>query len=311
MRVMTMKGTVGAMKTEKVKIKKQKRPMTAERARSTGAWVLVYTLMILLVCFTALPLIYLVCTAFKPLSELYVFPPQFFVRNPTMKNFSDLLLSLSSSAVPFTRYVFNSVFITVVTVALTIVVSSMAAYGLVKHNPPGSKLWFSIVVAALMVSPYVTQIPRYLIVNELHLINTYAALIVPVLASAYYFFLVKQFMEQIPNELVEAARIDGSGEMNTFWRIIMPMLTPAWVTMMIFCFVGTWNDYFSPLIYLNDQAMKTLPLALNTISGGGASIGRAGAVSAATLLMTLPTIILFTISQRKVMQTMIHSGIKG
>lgn len=293
------------------KTKKRKRPLTAQRVQTSGSWILVYSLMLLLVCFTALPLIYLVCTAFKPLSELYVFPPQFFVRNPTTKNFSDLLLSLSSSAVPYTRYLFNSVFIALITVVLTIIISSMAAYGFVKHSLPGNKLWFGIVVAALMVSPYVTQIPRYLIVNELKLINSYAALIVPVLASAYYFFLVKQFMEQIPNELVEAARIDGSGEMHIFWRIIMPMLTPAWVTMMIFCFVGTWNDFFSPLIYLNDQAMKTLPLALNTISGGGASIGRAGAVSAATLLMTLPTIILFTLSQRKVMQMMVHSGIKG
>lgn len=299
------------MKAKVVFPKRNRRPMTARRARSTGAWVLVYTVMILLVCFTALPLIYLVCTAFKPLSELYVFPPQFFVRNPTMKNFADLLLSLSSSAVPFTRYVFNSVFITVITVALTIVISSLAAYGMVKHNPPGSKLWFQVVIAAMMVSPFVTQIPRYLIVNGLGLINTYSALIIPALASAYYFFLVKQFMDQIPNELVEAARIDGSGEMHTFWRIIMPMLTPAWVTMMIFCFVASWNDYFSPLIYLNDQAMKTLPLALNTISGGGSGIGRAGAVAAATLLMTMPTVILFTVSQRKVMQTMIHSGIKG
>lgn len=293
------------------KTKKRKRPLTAQRVQTSGSWILVYSLMLLLVCFTALPLIYLVCTAFKPLSELYVFPPQFFVRNPTTKNFSDLLLSLSSSAVPYTRYLFNSVFIALITVVLTIIISSMAAYGFVKHSLPGNKLWFGLVVAALMVSPYVTQIPRYLIVNELKLINSYAALIVPVLASAYYFFLVKQFMEQIPNELVEAARIDGSGEMHIFWRIIMPMLTPAWVTMMIFCFVGTWNDFFSPLIYLNDQAMKTLPLALNTISGGGASIGRAGAVSAATLLMTLPTIILFTLSQRKVMQMMVHSGIKG
>jgi len=293
------------------KAKKRKRPLTAQRVQTSGSWILVYSLMLLLVCFTALPLIYLVCTAFKPLSELYVFPPQFFVRNPTTKNFSDLLLSLSSSAVPYTRYLFNSVFIALITVVLTIIISSMAAYGFVKHSLPGNKMWFGLVVAALMVSPYVTQIPRYLIVNELKLINSYAALILPVLASAYYFFLVKQFMEQIPNELVEAARIDGSGEMHIFWRIIMPMLTPAWVTMMIFCFVGTWNDFFSPLIYLNDQAMKTLPLALNTISGGGASIGRAGAVSAATLLMTLPTIILFTLSQRKVMQMMVHSGIKG
>lgn len=282
--------------------------MTAERLKKNSSWTAVYIAMIAMVCFTALPLVYLVSTAFKPLSELYVFPPQFFVRNPTLKNFSDLMLALSSSAVPYTRYMYNSILITAITVVLTVIITSLAAYGLVKHAPPGSKTWFNIIVAALMVSPQVTQIPKYLVINELGLVNSYAAIIIPALASAYYFFLVKQFVEQLPNELIEAARIDGGGEMYIFWRIIMPMLKPAWVTMLIFCFVGTWNDYFSPLVYLNDQAMKTLPLALQTI---GTGIGRAGAVSAATLLMTMPTIILFTISQRNVMQTMIHSGIKG
>ncbi len=290
------------------KFKRRHRPMTAERLKRNSSWTAVYIIMIALVCFTALPLVYLVSTAFKPLSELYVFPPQFFVRNPTLKNFSDLMMSLSSSAVPYTRYLYNSVIITVVTVVLTVIITSLAAYGLVKHNPPGSKLWFDIIVAALMVSPQVTQIPKYLVINELGLVNSYAAIIIPALASAYYFFLIKQFVQQLPNELIEAARIDGGGEMYIFWRIIMPMLKPAWVTMLIFCFVNTWNDYFSPLVYLNDQAMKTLPLALQTI---GTGIGRAGAVSAATLLMTMPTIILFSISQRNVMQTMIHSGIKG
>lgn len=282
--------------------------MTAERLKKNSSWTAVYIIMIALVCFTALPLVYLVSTAFKPLSELYVFPPQFFVRNPTLKNFSDLMLALSSSAVPYTRYMYNSILITVITVVLTVIITSLAAYGLVKHSPPGSKTWFNIIVAALMVSPQVTQIPKYLVINELGLVNSYAAIIIPALASAYYFFLVKQFVEQLPNELIEAARIDGGGEMYIFWRIIMPMLKPAWVTMLIFCFVATWNDYFSPLVYLNDQAMKTLPLALQTIGSG---IGRAGAVSAATLLMTMPTIILFSVSQRNVMQTMIHSGIKG
>lgn len=290
---------------------KRKRPLSAARLRSNGAWAAVYILMTLVVCFTMLPLVYLVSTAFKPLSELFVFPPQFFVRNPTLKNFSDLLLSMSSSAVPFSRYVFNSVLVTAATVIGTIFVSTLGAYGMVKHNPPGSKLWFQIILAALMISPYVTQIPRYLIINSVGLINSYWALIIPSIATAYNFFLVKQFVEQIPNTLIEAARIDGCGEMRIYGQIIMPLLTPAWSTLMVFSFVNSWNDYFSPLIYLNDQALKTLPLALNTISGGSATIGRAGAVAAATLLMTLPTVILFMLSQKRVMQTMVHSGIKG
>ena len=198
---------------------KRRRPLTAARLRSNGAWTAVYIIMILVVCFTMLPLVYLVSTAFKPLSELFVFPPQFFVRNPTLKNFSDLLLSMSSSAVPFSRYVFNSIFVTVITVIGTIFVSTLGAYGMVKHNPPGSKLWFQIILAALMISPYVTQIPRYLIINELGLINSYMALIIPSIATAYNFFLVKQFVEQIPNALIEAARIDGCGEMRIYWQV--------------------------------------------------------------------------------------------
>lgn len=291
--------------------RKYKKKLSVRRIRSGGAWTFVYALMILLVIFTALPLVYLVCTAFKPLNELYAFPPQFFVRNPTTKNFSDLVLSLSSSAVPYSRYVFNSLFITVIAVIGTIFTSTLGAYGMVKHHPPGSKVLFQIVLSALMFSAYVTQIPRYLIVNSMGLVNSYLAIILPSIASAYNFFLVKQFVEQIPNDLIEAARIDGAGEMLIYWKIIMPMLSPAWATLMVFSFVSMWNDYFSALIYINDEAKKTLPLALQTISGGSTSIGRAGAVAAATLLMTVPTVIVFSFSQKKIMQTMVHSGIKG
>lgn len=271
----------------------------------------VYVFMAITVAFTALPLVYLVCTAFKPLSELYVFPPQFFVRNPTLKNFYDLLASISSSSVPYVRYVFNSIVIAVITVGGSVIVSTISAYGLVKHAPPGSKFLFQIVVAALMFSPYVTQIPRYLIVNKIGLMDSYFALILPTIATAYNFFLIKQFVEQIPNDTIEAARIDGSGEFRIYWRIIMPTLSPAWSTLLVFTFVSTWNDYFSPLIYISDQAKKTLPLALTTISGGSASMGRAGAVAMATMLMTLPNVIVFSAAQRKVMETMAYSGIKG
>lgn len=274
-------------------------------------WLGVYIFMTAVVAFTALPMVYLVCTAFKPLNELYIFPPQFFVRNPTFKNFYDLMASIKSSSVPYIRYVYNSLFITVVTVVCTVLISTLGAYGIVKHAPPGSKVLFKIVLAALMFSPYVTQIPRYLIINSIGLMDSYLAIILPSVATAYNFFLMKQFVEQIPNDMIEAARIDGSGEYRIYWKIIMPMLSPAWATLLVFSFVSSWNDYFSPLIYISDQAKKTLPLALTTISGGSTSMGRAGAVAMATLLMTLPNIIIFSLSQRRVMETMAYSGIKG
>ena len=278
----------------------------------TFSKIMLYTVMFALVAFTALPLVYLVVTAFKPLDELFVYPPKFYVKNPTMKNFSDLLISLGSSAVPFTRYAFNSILVTSIIVLCTVIVSALGAYSLVKFKPPGSKPLFDLILMALMFSPHVTKIPSYMVVNGLGLINTYGALILPNIAVAYNFFLMKQFIEQYPNELLEAARIDGAGEFLIFLKMVMPALKPAWSTLIVFSFVNNWNDYFSPLIYVTSQAMKTLPLALQTISGGaaGMSVGRAGAVAAATFCMTLPTVIIFVIMQGKVMETMVYSGIK-
>ncbi|MBP5153349.1 MAG: carbohydrate ABC transporter permease [Lachnospiraceae bacterium] len=278
----------------------------------TFSKVLLYLVMLALVCFTALPLVYLVSTAFKPLDELFVYPPRFFVHRPTTKNFTDLVVSLGSSTVPFTRYFFNSVIVTVVIVVGTVIVSSMGAYSLVKFKPPGGQALFNLILIALMFSAHVTKIPSYMVVNKLHLINTYGALILPNLAVAYNCFLIKQFMEQYPDELIEAARIDGAGEFRIFLQMVMPALKPATATLVVFSFTSNWNDYFSPLIYVTSQAMKTLPLALQTISGGaaGMTVGRAGAVAAATFLMTLPTVIIFTVMQGKVMETMVYSGIK-
>lgn len=275
----------------------------------TAANVILHIFMIMLVCFTALPLIYMISTAFKPLDELFIFPPRYFVRRPTVQNFFDLAISLESSTVPFIRYIYNSLIITVITVTCTVVVSALGAYGLVKHKPIGHKIVFNFIIAALMFSPHVTQIPRYMVVNGLGLLDSYWALIIPNIAVAYNFFLMKQFTEQFPDELLDSARVDGANEWITFWKVVMPSLTPAWSTLIVFSFVSNWNDYFSPLIYITDNAKKTLPLALQTISAGG--IGRAGAVAAATMLMTMPTIIIFTLMQAKVMETMTHSGIKG
>lgn len=278
----------------------------------TFSKIMLYLVMFVLVAFTALPLVYLVCTAFKPLDELFVYPPRFYVEHPTLKNFSDLLISLGSSAVPFTRYAFNSILVTATIVFLTVIVSALGAYSLVKFKPPGGKTLFNLILMALMFSPHVTKIPSYMVVNGLGLINTYGALILPNIAVAYNIFLMKQFIEQYPDELLEAARIDGAGEFLIFLKMVMPALKPAWSTLIVFSFVNNWNDYFSPLIYVTSQTMKTLPLALQTISGGaaGMSVGRAGAVAAATFVMTVPTVIIFTVMQGKVMETMVYSGIK-
>ena len=249
--------------------------------------------MLALVCFTALPMVAMICRAFMPLDELYLYPPRIIVHKPTFANFADLLNSLNASDVPFTRYIFNSILTTGVTVFLSIFVSCAGAYGLAKFKPRGSATIFAVITAALMFSSYVTQIPNYLIVNGLGLVNSYWALIL------------------LPDSILEAARIDGAKELYTFWHIAMPLLKPAWSTLAVFSFVSNWNDYFSALVYINKDAMKTLPLALQTLAGGAGVVARSGSVGAATLLTTLPTIIIFCIMRGKVMQTMTYSGIKS
>lgn len=275
--------------------------------------ILKYLCMLCLVCFTALPLIYMISTAFKPIDELFIYPPRFFVRRPTMDNFYELLGALTSTDVPFSRYIFNSLFITISSVFLTVIVSGMGTYGLVKHNPQGSGFIMALVIAALMFSPHVTLIPSYMVVNHLHLINTYGALILPKIAVPFNFFLMERFMRQVPDAIIEAARIDGAREWTIFSKIMMPCVKPAWATLIVFSFVSSWNDYFTPLIFTSSQAMKTLPLTLQLIAGGpgAANLGRAGAVAAATFLMTVPTVIIFTFMQGKVIETMAHSGIKA
>lgn len=275
--------------------------------------VVLNSITIILMLFSILPLIYLVSSAFKPLDEILRFPPRFFVRKPTFENFSALLISLGSSTVPFLRYVFNSIYTTVITVAATVLISILGAYGIVVHAPKGSSVLIQIVIGALMFSPYVTQIPNYLVVTGLGLFDTYGALIIPKIAVAYNFFLMERFMRGVPRTLIESARIDGAGELRVCFGIVSPLLKPAIATLVVLSFISSWNDGFSPLVYIVSQAMKTLPVAMSTIAGGvGVSdLGRVGATMAAALLTTMPTIIVFTAMQGKVMKTMAHSGIKA
>ncbi|MBQ8751684.1 MAG: carbohydrate ABC transporter permease [Clostridia bacterium] len=274
--------------------------------------IVVYLFMLALVVFMALPMVYVVVTAFKPLDELYKFPPQFYVENPTVNNFFDLFSSLESADTPFVRYLFNSVLVTVLIVILTTLVCSMGAFGLVKHTPPGASVISGIVVASLMVVPQVTTIPTFLIVNGLGLMDTFWALVLPKVAVAFNFFLVQQFMGQVPNSLLESARLDGATELGVFFRIIMPMLRPVISTLVMFSFTSAWNDYFSALVYTTKDSMKTLPLALQSIAGGvgSAALARSGAVAASSFLMVLPVVIVFLLMQRKVIETMAYSGIK-
>ena len=276
----------------------------------TPGKIALYLGMAVLAVFMALPLLYVAVTAFKPYEELFLFPPRFFVKNPTMDNWANLMGAFDSSSVPFLKYLFNSLLTTVVSVVVVSLNYALAAYGFAKKRVPFGNALFTLIIMALSFPVHATQIPNYMIVNALGLINTLWALIIPKIAVAYNLFLMKQFCDQIPNSLLEAARIDGSGELRIFFKLVFPMLTPAWATLIVLSFVSNWNDYFSPLVFITDESRKTLPLVLTSLAENG-NIARAGAAAVGTFLMVLPTILIFVIMQRRVIETMTFSGIKG
>lgn len=263
-------------------------------------------LLIALGLFMVVPLVLSISNSLKPLEELFVFPPRLFVRNPTLKNFHDVFVLMSESWVPFSRYIFNTVLITVAGTLGHLIIASLCAYALAKHKFPGRNLIFGTVVTALMFAGQVTAIPNYLIMSRIGWLDSYLALIVPAVAKPMGLFLMKQFMEQIPDSLLEAARIDGSSEFSTFIRIAMPQVKPAWLTLIIFSFQDLWNMQGGNFIY--SENLKTLPYALSQIAAGG--ISRAGATAAVTVIMMVVPITIFIINQSSIVETMASSGIK-
>ncbi len=274
--------------------------------RSRGGDVGIYLLLAIIAVAMAFPLVFAVCSSLKPLDELFRFPPRIFPRHPTFDNFSDLVVTLGQSWVPFSRYLTNTVFITVAGTAGHLVIASMAAFVLAKYDFPGGKTFFKIVVTALMFSGYVTGIPNYLIMSKLGMIDTYFAIILPAFAAPIGLFLMKQFMEGIPTALLESAKIDGAREWRIFWSIVMPNVKPAWLTLIIFSVQGLWNTRASTVVY--SEAKKMLVYALQQIQAGG--IARMGQAAAVTVVVMLVPIVTFILSQSRILETMANSGIK-
>ena len=252
------------------------------------------------------PVVFSISNAFKPLDELFVFPPRFFVRHPTLDNFRILPSLFSDSLVPLSRYILNTLFITITGTIGSIVVASMAAYVLEKKNFRMREGIFKLVVNTLMFTPTVTAIPSFLIMSKLGFVNSYWAILVPVVGSSLNVFLMKQFMVGVPNTILEAARIDGSGEQRIFWSIVMPSVKPAWMTLIIFSIQNLWGVTGGNYIY--NEELKTLPYALSQVMAAG--LVRAGASAAITTLMMIVPIVVFIVTQSNIMETMMSSGIK-
>ncbi|MCL2403978.1 MAG: carbohydrate ABC transporter permease [Defluviitaleaceae bacterium] len=274
--------------------------------RSIRGDIGIFIFIALVAAFFLLPLIFAVSNAFKPFDELFLFPPRFFVINPTMQNFRDLFVLIDASWVPFSRYVVNTVFLTIAGTIGHVFLASLAAYALEKHRFPGRQFLFAMVIFSLMFSGHVTGIPNFIIMTWLGWIDSLASLIVPAWGAALGLFLMKQFMTQVPDALLESSRIDGANEFWIYSRIVMPLVKPAWVTLIIISFQGLWNATGSTFIYSEEN--KPLPFALGQIVAGG--IGRAGAAAAVGVIMMIVPLAVFIISQSKVMETMASSGIK-
>lgn len=276
-------------------------------SRSLGGDLLLLFCLLLLAAVMLLPIVYAVVTSLKPNNELWLFPPRFYVRNPTMKNYRDLFELMSTSWVPFTRYFFNTCFITVVGSVGHIFLATMCAYPLACYRFPGSRMIFGTVQTALMFSAAVMAIPSFIVISALHLVDTYWALILPALALPLGLFLMKQFIEQIVHPaLLESADLDGAGELVKCFRIVFPMVKPAWLTLAIFSVQTLWTVGNTPYIY--SEQYKTLSYAMSQIVAAG--IARQGVGAAVSIVMMLVPLLFFIISQSNVVETMAASGMK-
>lgn len=288
----------------KINFKKLNKSKRVSRSR-LGTFAIMSVLLVFAVIM-ALPLVLIIANAFKPLDELWIFPPKLYAKNPTLSNFRDMFTIMAESSVPFLRYVFNTVFITVMGTAGNIILSSMCAFVLAKKKFPGSRWIFQMIVFSLMFSATVGQIINYITLASLRWIDTYLALIIPACASSLGLYLMKQFIEQVPDSLIEAARIDGASQWSVFWKIVMPNVKPAWLTLMLLSVQSLWGLGETPYIY--KEELKTLPYALGQILAGG--VARAGVGAAVTVFMMIVPILIFILSQSSIIETMSSSGIK-
>lgn len=268
-----------------------------------------YMILIPLGIFMILPVIYIINQAFKPLGELYAFPPTIFVKNPTLKNFQDLFALSGTSGVPMTRYLLNSVVITVLTIIINLIITICAAYAFSKKKFRIKNALFNINQMALMFVATAVAVPRYIVIVNSGMIDTWLAHILPLIAMPVGLFLVKQFVDQIPDALIEAAVMDGAKDFKIIQKVIIPLTKPALATTVVLTFQAVWQATEASNNFISNDTMRTLAFYLNSLSTNNA-VAATGMTAAASVILFLPNLIIFVIMQSKVMNTMTHSGIK-
>lgn len=273
---------------------------------SRGGDIGIFILLLLVGVFMLFPIYFSIIQSIKPMEELFLFPPKLYVIRPTSQSFEDMLKVAGGMDVPFSRYVFNSVFISVVVTLAQLVFSSSAAYVLAKVKAPGIKAMNKIIEVALLFTSSVTYIVQYIVMAKIGIIDTYLALTLPFIATPMGLFLMRQFMGQIPESMIEAAKLDGASHLRICWQIVMPNVKPAWLTLMIFAFQGAWQ--ITGYLFVYSEQLKPIPVVMQQISASG--MARAGVSYATVVVLMLPPMILFLILQSNVVETMAHSGLK-
>ena len=279
---------------------------TGNRNRTKTGDLAVTLFLLILALFSSVPLVMSISMALKPLNELFYYPPRLFPNEPTLSNFSQLFTLMGTTWVPFSRYIFNTVFLTLATTIGHVLLASMAAYPLAKNHFAGKELMNRAVLYSLMFVATVADVANYLTISELGMLDTYWAVVIPSWGAPLGLFIIRNYLTTLPDSLLEAARIDGCTDIGIYFRIIMPISKPAWITVIILTFQSSWGATNSQYIY--SEELKTLPYALNQIVSGG--IIRQGAGQAASVLMLLVPAIVFIVNQSNVVNTMATSGMK-
>lgn len=299
---------------EALRKRREKEHRKMERSKGTNkrvgkSWtndIGIFLLLTFLGLFMIAPIYIAIVTSLKPVQEIFIMPPRLYAINPTSDNFKDLFQVANNSWVPFSRNVFNSLFVTITATVLHVVFACMASFILAKCKFPGVKLINKMVVIALLFNSTVTYIMQYIVMAKLGMINTYSALILPLIATSMGLYLMINSVGQIPDAMIEAAKVDGAGLMRICWQVVMPNSKPAIMTIIIFQFQAAWNSTGGNLVY--DEALKTIPTVVQQIAAAG--IARQGAIAASAVVLMIPPLAIFIAAQSNVMETMAHAGMK-
>ncbi|MFN8490491.1 MAG: carbohydrate ABC transporter permease [Caldilineaceae bacterium] len=293
-----------ATRTERLPV----RPTTHTKSLPIQSYLgrtIIYLLLIAGCTMTLLPFLWMIFGSFKTSTEIIRIPPTFWPEKPTLANFRTVL---TDPRLPILRFYLNSAFVAVSNVALILFTSSLAGFIFAKYEFFGKNVAFSFILATLMIPFQVLMIPSYLLLVKLHLIDSLWGLVIPSATSAFGIFMMKQFIENLPSELLDAGRIDGASEWNIYWQLILPQIGPALATLGIITFMGTWNSYLWPLVVITTHEKRTLPVVLTWYNSMHAA--RYDMTMAASVLVVVPILVIYTLFQRWIVQGFALSGLK-